>query len=317
MTAGTDGTPQPENDDPFAHLYRGQGDPSGGPTARPGVPRTSYHQVSRVGERRQAPTQPSGYGYPPPPQQPAGRPQHGWQPPTAAQPQQDAAPPARGGRGRARSGAGGLNQRGLMIGAVAVVAVVVVGIAFAAMSNDSSGKGQAAAGPSDAPSAAASTEPSGLPSSDPMQNLPQNFAANLSLTGGAKTNTNHAGSQNAGGVFVDGMDAPGATATWNLTVPQKGSYTLWVRYANADNNAATATVVANGKPLGWKLNLKDYGSGGNWDRWFTSYVTVNLNQGSNAIALTCGAGDVCNFNLDRVGLVPDTGGTPSRPKGWS
>ena len=72
---------------------------------------------------------------------------------------------------------------------------------------------------------------------------------------------------------------PGATATWTLTVPKSGSYTLWVRYANADKNKAQATVAANGKPLAWKLNLNDYVGDGNWDHWFTSYVTVNLKTG--------------------------------------
>ena len=151
-----------------------------------------------------------------------------------------------------------------------------------------------------------------------MANLPQNFAANLTLSGGAKTNSDHAGSQNAGGLFVDGMGTPGATATWTLTVPKSGSYTLWVRYANADKNKAQATVAANGKPLAWKLNLNDYVGDGNWDHWFTSYVTVNLKQGTNSVALSCSPGDICNFNLDRVGLSPDAGsGTPAKPKGWS
>jgi hypothetical protein len=87
MTAGNDGTP--ENDDPFAYLYRSedgeQPDQAGGQQAggQPGVPRTSYHQVQRVGERRpqggygyppQAPAQQGGYGYPPqaPPAQQQG-----------------------------------------------------------------------------------------------------------------------------------------------------------------------------------------------------------------------------------------------------
>jgi|GEM_PF-2811463 hypothetical protein len=90
MTAGNDGTP--EDDDPFAYLYRSEGGEQPGQAAgQPGVPRTSYHQVQRVGERR-SPAQ-SGYGYPPqqpgpggqqaqggygyPPAQPGAAPQQG------------------------------------------------------------------------------------------------------------------------------------------------------------------------------------------------------------------------------------------------
>jgi len=65
MTAGNDGTP--ENDDPFAYLYRSEGGEQQEPEAlQPGTPRTSHHQVTRVGERR-PPQQPAtgGYGYPP------------------------------------------------------------------------------------------------------------------------------------------------------------------------------------------------------------------------------------------------------------
>ncbi|WP_433890160.1 carbohydrate-binding protein [Streptomyces sp. CA-111067] len=69
MTVGNDGTP--ENDDPFAYLYRSEGaeeqpqaDPAGG---RPGTPRTSHHQVQPVGSRRPAQQPQAGaYGYPQP-----------------------------------------------------------------------------------------------------------------------------------------------------------------------------------------------------------------------------------------------------------
>src|SRR5882757_1264736 len=117
MTAGNDGTP--ENDDPFAYLYRSEGGEQQEPEAlQPGTPRTSHHQVTRVGERR-PPQQPAtgGYGYPPqsqpgqggygggqqqqygaaPTQQygaPQGAPQYGQQPPSY-----DAPPPGGGHRG--------------------------------------------------------------------------------------------------------------------------------------------------------------------------------------------------------------------------
>ena len=109
------------------------------------------------------------------------------------------------------------------------------------------------------------------------------------------------------------MNAPGATATWAVTVPKDGAYTLWVRYANAEADPAKTTVVVNGKPLDWKMNLQDYGTTGNWDSWYTSYVSVDLKQGADTIALTCGSGDVCHYNLDRFGL---TTSPKAKPDGW-
>ncbi|MDF3292834.1 CBM35 domain-containing protein [Streptomyces silvisoli] len=319
MTAAGNGTPEPENDDPFAYLYRGEGDEAasaadrsnatgarnasfeGGGGRRAGVPRTSYNQVTRVGERRQAPQQ-SGYGYPPPPQ-------------TQAQPQQQyaAAPPAhRGGHGGGRGS--GSNRRGLMLGAIAVVVVVAVGIGVAALTGSDKSDNQAGANTSPAPSTSQGSQgPSPSASSDPNAKLPQEFAATLTLSGGAKTDNNHQGAKGPNGAFVDGMETPGATVTWNATVPKTGTYALWVRYANAQPDDAKSTVVVNGKPLSYKINLKNYGTAGNWDLWYTSWMSVNLNQGANTIALTCAPGDVCHYNLDRVGVTVDQN---AKPEGW-
>jgi hypothetical protein len=307
MTAGSNGTPeQPEDDDPFAYLYRGEGDEAA-QSGRPGIPRTSYHQVGRVGERR-----------PTPPHQHQHQQQHPHPYPQQPAPQQQAPGPY--GRDmprqrRSHGGGGGLgvHNRGLMIGAVAVVAVVVVAIVVAAVTDSNGGKQNQAAGQSSAPSTPAS-QPSPSTSSNPNAGLPQQFATSMTLSGGAKTNTNHKGAEGPNGAFVDGMDAQGAAAAWTMQARQAGSYILWVRYANAEGNKATSTVLVNGKPLGWKINLADYGQQGNWDQWFTSYVTINLNQGPNTIALSCGPGDTCNFNLDRMGL---TKGSSVRPDGWS
>ncbi|MEU6174960.1 CBM35 domain-containing protein [Streptantibioticus parmotrematis] len=332
MTAGNNGTPESGNDDPFAYLYRGEGDEAAPPPDRPGVPRTSYHQVSRVGERRPAPQQPGqgGYGYPP--QQPAygqqqtpygqqqapygqqsGYGQQG-QPPHGRPPQQQppgAEPPHRASHG---GGSGGSSRRGLMIAAIAVVVVVAAGIGVALVTgNDDSGNKAGGGTPSPT---AGQTQPSASTSAstDPNANLPQQFAAALALSGGAKTDNNHKNAQGPNGTFVDGMSTPGATATWSAQVPKAGQYTLWVRYANAQPDAAKTTVVVNGKPLDWKINLKNYGTNGDWDEWYSSYVSVTLDQGANTIALTCGSGDVCHYNLDRIGVTTD----PSvKPKGWS
>jgi hypothetical protein len=335
MTAGNNGTPEHGDDDPFGYLYHKDGEDAAPVVDRPGVPRTSYHQVSRVGERRQAPQQQGGYGYPQQQaqqpygqqqaQQPYGQQQaqygqqqtqaYGQQPygrqPQPQQQSRGAEPPQRSGHGG--GGSGGANRRGLMFGAIAVVAVVAIGIVIAVTTGNKKGDDQAGGGASNPPVTAQSQSPTATASADPNSGLPQGFAATLTLSGGAETNNNHKNAKGPNGVFVDGMSTPGATAAWTAQVQKAGTYTLWVRYANAQPDDAKTTVVVNGKPMTYKMDLKDYGTPGNWDQWFTSFVSVDLNQGSNTIALTCGAGDVCHYNLDRFGLTVNQN---AKPDGW-
>ncbi|MCI0383666.1 carbohydrate-binding protein, partial [Streptomyces sp. CNQ085] len=78
MTAGNNGSGTPENDDPFAYLYRsegGTGGDAGAAAPQPGVPRTSYNHVRAVGERRYGGQQGQQQGPPPhQPQQPPHQP---------------------------------------------------------------------------------------------------------------------------------------------------------------------------------------------------------------------------------------------------
>lgn len=165
MTAGNNGASTPEDDDPFGYLYE-DGQASGaqsprqggygypGPVSQPGVPRTSYNQVRTVGERQ--------YGQQVPQQQPyGGQQQAQYGGPNAQYAAPETYPgggptahvPVQGGRGRSGGpGSGGPNTKGLLIGAIAVVAVVLVGIGVAMITNngkDSNKKDEAAtsAGP--------------------------------------------------------------------------------------------------------------------------------------------------------------------------
>jgi hypothetical protein len=60
------------------------------------------------------------------------------------------------------------------------------------------------------------------------------------------------------------------------------------------------------------MGLQNYGKEGDWTAWYKSYQTVNLKQGSNTIAMTCGNGDACHFNLDQLAVTDG-----SEPAGWS
>ncbi|WP_093800289.1 carbohydrate-binding protein [Streptomyces sp. Wb2n-11] len=318
MTAANNGTSTPEDDDPFGYLYEdgqaagavppgsgGYGYP--GPAAQPGVPRTSYNQVRTVGERQYGQ---QAYGQQTPPQQAYGQ-QHYNQPNAhyAAPEAQPGGPPTRpvppvgGGGGRS----GGPNTRGLLIGAVAVVAVVVLGIGIALMTSaGKEDKDPQAGGTGGGPTAGATTEPSEEPTKkdeEPAVELPKQDAALLKLSPGISTDKAVPGARSASGAYVP-LNAPGASATWKVKVPKAGAYTLSIDYGVPGKDAKTSLTV-NGKPHGGGLNMKNFARAeeGAWDKgWTNTYAWVNLTEGENTFVISCGNGDRCEANLDRLEL---------------
>ncbi|WMX45826.1 CBM35 domain-containing protein [Streptomyces roseicoloratus] len=308
MAAGNDGTNTPEDDDPFGYLYadgqaagaqRPQGGGYGypGPAAQPGVPRTSYNQVRTVGERQygghaqqpQVPQQ-QAYGQPHPqyaaPETYPGGGQHRPGPPQ---------PAPRGGRGP--------NTKGLLIGAVAVVAVVVAGITAAVITNSGDKTNGAGGGTSTgAPGGHVSESPSVTPSqsSQPQAPLPKQDAATLKLGGSAALARDIKGAEGADGAYVTGFNAIGSSVTWQADVQVAGAYRLYVRYAIPAKDAnATLTVndKANSNPIGLKNFISS--SDPNLEKnWQTTWAPVDLKQGTNTIKLSCEQGNQCDALFD-------------------
>ncbi|MFF9504419.1 CBM35 domain-containing protein [Streptomyces sp. NPDC014656] len=322
MAAGNDGANKPEDDDPFGYLYAdgqaaagrasqggGYGYPGPGP-AQPGVPRTSYNQVRTVGERQYG--QPPAQPYVPPQQQaPYGQPHpqyaapetYGGQQPTRATP----APRQRGG-GR------GPNAKGLLIGAVAVVAVVVAGIAAAIIGNQNGEKEQTAGGtPTVSAPATPSQEPSSStePTTEPTKaELPKQDAATLTLGGSATLAKDVKGAEGADGAYVAGFNAQGSSVTWKATMPAGGTYALQVRYAIPAVDAF-ATLTINGKPNTLPIGLKNFikSSDPNLEKnWQTTWAQVELQKGENEIKISCEAGNQCDVLLDWLEVTPPKGG---------
>ncbi|MFI6686225.1 CBM35 domain-containing protein [Streptomyces sp. NPDC050485] len=319
-TPGNNGANTPEDDDPFGYLYA-DGQASGanpprtgggygypGPTVgqqQPGVPRTSYNQVRTVGERQygQIPQQ----QYQGPPQQQYGQPTAQYAAPETypggAPPRQTPPPPATP-QGR------GPNTKGLLIGAVAVVAAVVIGITVALASNsDNTAKKSDTANPGKS----ASSQPA-TPSTDPSSSasapaaLPKDDAATLTLGGSAQVGTNVPGAQGTGGAFVGNFNNVGASVTWKPDVPKAGSYKLNLRYGvpGADANA---TITLNGKAQTRPMNMKNFAASpaGDWAKgWQSTFAIVQLNKGANEIKLSCEQGNQCQANLDQIWLTPSS-----------
>ncbi|MFI6084046.1 carbohydrate-binding protein [Streptomyces sp. NPDC051217] len=332
MTAGNNGASTPEDDDPFGYLYEdGQTAANGaqarrggygypGPASQPGVPRTSYNQVRTVGERQygQVPQQ-GPYGQQP---QYGGQQQYGQQAPNGQAPygqspygqSPDAhyAAPETGGAQtrtvpaqRGRGSGGGPNTKGLLIGAVAVVAVVVIGITAALLSNGDDSK-NADGGPTEAPttgeSAAPSEDPGKQEPGDKPVELPKQDAATLKLGAPAVLARDIPGAKGADGAYVT-FNGPGGSASWTVDLPEAGPYTLFITYGVPGKDAKTSLTINDEKPR--SVNMSNFAKAkeGDWEKgWTTTYAYVNLDKGSNTLKLSCEAGDQCEAILDQVSL---------------
>ncbi|MCX4824001.1 carbohydrate-binding protein [Streptomyces sp. NBC_01142] len=318
MTAANNGASTPEDDDPFGYLYedgqaagatppgqgRGYGYP--GPAAQPGVPRTSYNQVRTVGERQYGGPQ-QQYGQQVPHQQAYG--QQGAQQPTAHYAAPETYPggaptrqtPQQQGGGRS----GGPNTRGLLIGAVAVVAVVVIGIAAALMtSGDKDDKGGAQAGNTGGGSTAGqSVKPSDKPKPEEKpQELPKQDAATLKLGPPAALATDIKGAEGADGAYVT-FNGVGGSASWSVDVPEAGEYTMFITYSVPGKDAKTSLTINGQTPR--SINMSNFAKAaeGDWEKgWTRTYAYVNLQQGKNDLKISCEQGDQCEAFLDQVAL---------------
>ncbi|GAA4044281.1 CBM35 domain-containing protein [Streptomyces shaanxiensis] len=320
MTSGNNGanTP-PEDDDPFGYLYadgqaNGAQPPSGG--GGYGYP-GSVNRVRAVGQRQ--------YGQPAPapasaPQGPIPQQQGAYGQPNAhyAAPETfpGGAPTTQqtaysGGSGSGAGRGRGPNTKGLLIGAIAVVAAVVIGISVAMLGGDDD-KGDktddAGSTPTQSQESTAPS-PSNSNSQAAEENLPTIDAKALALGGSAATASEVKGAQADGGVYVTGFNQVGSSVTWSMNgIPKKGKYTVFVGYSvpGKDQNA---TLTVNGTPASTPVDLKNWAGGpeGDYEKgWTKTYNWIQLNKGTNTIKVSCEQGNQCDALIDQMWLV----------KGW-
>ncbi|MDT0485081.1 MULTISPECIES: carbohydrate-binding protein [Streptomyces] len=317
MTSGNNGASAPEDDDPFGYLYadgqaNGAQPPSGGGYGY-GYP-NSVNRTRSVGQRQygqqQAPAAPNGpYG-----QVPQQQGQNGYTQPSAhyaapetfpggAPTSQQAMPGYSGGGGRG----GGPNTKGLLIGAIAVVAAVVIGIGIAMAGGDDNDKA-GDSGASTTPSTSQSSEPSASSSSGSAASEEYKKtidAKALRLGGGAALASDVEGAQSDGGIYVGNLNNVGASVTWTVNgIPSDGTYTLFAHYSTAGEDQSM-TLTVNGKVFGTKLGVENYAHAKDGDfakGWTTTYSWPTLTKGTNTISISCGDGDKCNVLLDQVWL---------------
>ncbi|MCD9880610.1 CBM35 domain-containing protein [Streptomyces guryensis] len=305
MTSGNNGASTPEDDDPFGYLYadgqaNGAQPPSGGGGyGYPGsgnrnraVGQRQYGQPAQAQQTAaygQVPQQQATYGQPSahyaaPETFPGGA-------PTSQQPM-----PGGGGGGRR-----GPNTKGLLIGAIAVVAAVVIGIGVAMM-NDNSKNDKAGGGSSGTPSTSQSSNPSQSASSSASADLPKTDAKALQLGGGATTASDVKGAKADGGVYVTGFNNVGASLTWTVNIQKAGSYRLYVHYSIPGVDA-NATLTVNGTPNQQPLGMKNFThqAKGDFEKgWQSTWAPVTLTKGSNTLTVSCGQGNQCNALIDQL-----------------
>ncbi|WP_406131985.1 carbohydrate-binding protein [Streptomyces sp. NBC_00989] len=316
MTPGNNGASTPEDDDPFGYLYEdgqaaGAQPPSGGGYGYPG----SVNRVRPVGERQYggqqaaAPTaqyQQQPYGQTVPQQQPYGaQPNAHYQapetfpggPPAGQQP-----PSYNNGNGRGR----GPNTKGLLIGAIAVVAAVVIGISVAMMNGDDDKKTGNEAGSTPPASQSASSSPSSTGSTSASGELPKTDAKALRLDGGTSLTSEIKGAKADGGIYVTGFNQVGAKVTWTVNgIEKSGNFRLYARYSvpGADANA---TLSVNGKANSQPIGLKNFiGSPkGDYEKgWQSTWAPVSLTKGTNVIEIACNQGNQCDALFDQLWLT--------------
>ncbi|WP_086564437.1 carbohydrate-binding protein [Streptomyces africanus] len=314
MTPGNNGASTPEDDDPFGYLYAdGQANGAQPPSGGYGYP-NSVNRVRAVGTRQygQQPQASQTAPYGQVPQQSApGRPNAHYAAPETlpgGAPTAQQQVPGGGGGGR---GGRGPNTKGLLIGAIAVVAAVVIGIGVAMLGGEKDQDepdNQANPGPTQSQNSKPSPSPSKGGQSE--VELPKTDAKALRLGPGVSTASDFKGAKADGGVYVTGFNHVGATVTWTVDgIKKAGTYRLYVNYG-VPGVDANATVVVNGEANSKPLSMANFGNTpkGDWEQgWKNTWANVNLTKGTNTIELACNEGNQCDAVIDQLYLTGKNG----------
>ncbi|WP_165988282.1 hypothetical protein [Streptomyces sp. YIM 98790] len=318
MSAGNNGMGgAPEGDDPFGYLYRQDGDGQGpAPQAPP-----TYQQVRPVGERQYGQRAAGGMGAPPLSAGHGGYPQQ--QSPDARYAAPEAVPGSPYGGGRRAEGLGPdggeepPRRNGLLIGAIAVVTAVVLGVGAAILfsgddsGNDPSADGGDTTGENEDPADDAGNQQGEAPAEeDPKDGeeeeepieFPEAGLGSLTLTGGAVLAGDVANARSADGTYVGGLNNTGATVAWTFDFEgDPGTYRMYVGYSVAKGDQKMSFAVNSQSEIRTDLNLKDYAKNDAFDKnWVRTWNNVELVTGQNVIYIGCDKGDKCDVLIDKI-----------------
>ncbi|GHD03387.1 family 16 glycoside hydrolase [Zhihengliuella salsuginis] len=119
------------------------------------------------------------------------------------------------------------------------------------------------------------------------------------LTGSAGIAAEHNGYSGTG--FIAGIQSVGAGASFEVEVEKAGSHPVNLRYANGPHpveGTKSMSLYVNGEKVGpWELP-----STGDWKTWDVATRNVDLQKGTNTIAVRYDDGDDGNVNLDVLSM---------------
>ncbi|MBU7597040.1 hypothetical protein JGS22_005160 [Streptomyces sp. P38-E01] len=298
MTAGNNGTNPPEGDDPFGYLYRSE---NGAPSAQgqqANSPRRSYNEVRAVGDRRYGQQQ-----RPQPDQSPS---------PYYAAPETQPGGGQGGSGGPGRRAAGRANQEparrnGLLIGALAVVGAVILGVgaafAFSDSDDDKAGADPGASESADAGQDDAPDPDDGPPEEDEERPLPQENGSSLRLENGPVVAGDVEGSRAKDGSYIHGFKE-GSAALWQPEIEEDGEYTVFVGYTVPGKDMSLQVSANDASPYSARFSNYAGAEEGDWAKgWTQTFAWVELKKGTNDIRIACGdKAEQCSVAMDRIWL---------------
>jgi hypothetical protein len=102
--------------------------------------------------------------------------------------------------------------------------------------------------------------------------------------------------------YVTGLDTPGSGLTLAIAVPHAGSRDCMFRVANGTGKPASLTVSAHDPESGktHSVGRLEVAASRDWSHWHDVRVWLALDEGTNFITTSFGAGDVGGLNIDSV-----------------
>ncbi|WP_170981590.1 5'-nucleotidase C-terminal domain-containing protein [Nocardioides dongxiaopingii] len=139
------------------------------------------------------------------------------------------------------------------------------------------------------------------------------------ISGGPALNSGDHGNFSGTGSYT--FRETGMTSTMTVTAPEAGTYPVYIRYAAGLLGADENVTRSMGLTTNGSRQVVSYPMTGDWETWRVAQAQVNLNAGSNTLAINCNRGtDFCRLNFDAVqvgGTSFDTcAPTPVNP-GWT
>ncbi|WP_167736572.1 5'-nucleotidase C-terminal domain-containing protein [Nocardioides sp. 1609] len=119
------------------------------------------------------------------------------------------------------------------------------------------------------------------------------------ISGGPALNSGDHGNFSGTGSYT--FRETGMTSTMTVTAPEAGTYPIYIRYAAGLLGADENVTRSMGLTTNGTRQIVSYPMTGDWETWRVAQAQVNLNAGTNTVAINCDRGtDFCRLNFDAI-----------------